>query len=179
MNLSPRRIHQHSKGQISKNDKLSSNGYHVSLSVFNLFFFQEILVCGHSLEVNITTNLDFFLSVAQVQLLHQLIVANMTGLEPSSKATEVTITWSWLGLLHLCQLYIHSRKTIIKCFLLIILYLIIFKYGHKSFWIGVLYSWNLFGLFSYNLSCTFVKLLWPSLRKASVKNMSLLSYCNF
>lgn len=51
---------------------------------------EEILVCGHSLEVNITTNLDFFLSVAQVQLLHQLIVANMTGLEPSNKATEVS-----------------------------------------------------------------------------------------
>ncbi|XP_059103244.1 intermembrane lipid transfer protein VPS13B isoform X2 [Peromyscus eremicus] len=50
---------------------------------------EEILVCGHSLEVNITTNLDFFLSVAQVQLLHQLIVANMTGLEPSNKATEI------------------------------------------------------------------------------------------
>lgn len=93
MNSGPVRIHQCSKGQISKNDELSSNGYHVSLSVFNLFLFlQEILVCGHSLEVNITTNLDFFLSVAQVQLLHQLIVANMTGLEPSSKATEVTIT---------------------------------------------------------------------------------------
>lgn len=93
MNSSPRGIHQRNKGQISKNDKLSSNGYHVSLSGFNFFSpFQEILVCGHSLEVNITTNLDFFLSVAQVQLLHQLIVANMTGLEPSSKATEVTIT---------------------------------------------------------------------------------------
>ncbi|XP_058420686.1 intermembrane lipid transfer protein VPS13B isoform X2 [Diceros bicornis minor] len=51
---------------------------------------EEILVCGHSLEVNITTNLDFFLSVAQVQLLHQLIVANMTGLQPSSKATEIS-----------------------------------------------------------------------------------------
>ncbi|XP_054548040.1 intermembrane lipid transfer protein VPS13B isoform X2 [Talpa occidentalis] len=51
---------------------------------------EEILVCGHSLEVNITTNLDFFLNVAQVQLLHQLIVANMTGLEPSNKATEVS-----------------------------------------------------------------------------------------
>ncbi|XP_023581816.1 intermembrane lipid transfer protein VPS13B isoform X6 [Trichechus manatus latirostris] len=50
---------------------------------------EEVLVCGHSLEVNITTNLDFFLSVAQVQLLHQLIVANVTGLEPSNKATEV------------------------------------------------------------------------------------------
>nr|XP_020025751.1 vacuolar protein sorting-associated protein 13B isoform X2 [Castor canadensis] len=51
---------------------------------------EEILVCGHSLEVNITTNLDFFLSVAQVQLLHQLIVANMTGLEPSNKDTEIS-----------------------------------------------------------------------------------------
>nr|XP_044999217.1 vacuolar protein sorting-associated protein 13B isoform X3 [Jaculus jaculus] len=51
---------------------------------------EEILVCGHSLEVNITTNLDFFLNVAQVQLLHQLIVANMTGLEPANKATEVS-----------------------------------------------------------------------------------------
>lgn len=126
MNSSPRRIHQHRKGLISKNDKWSSNGYHVSLSLFNLFFLQEILVCGHSLEVNITTNLDFFLSVAQVQLLHQLIVANMTGVEPSSKATEVTITWFWLGLLHLCQLYIDNRKTKIKCFLLVILYLILF-----------------------------------------------------
>ncbi|XP_032616819.1 intermembrane lipid transfer protein VPS13B [Hylobates moloch] len=52
------------------------------------FHTEEILVCGHSLEVNITTNLDFFLSVAQVQLLHQLIVANMTGLEPSNKTAE-------------------------------------------------------------------------------------------
>ncbi|KAM5281502.1 intermembrane lipid transfer protein VPS13B isoform 3-T3 [Ctenodactylus gundi] len=51
---------------------------------------EEILVCGHSLEVNITTNLDFFLSVAQVLLLHQLIVTNMTGLEPSHKATEIS-----------------------------------------------------------------------------------------
>ena len=38
MNSSPKRIHQCNKGQISKNDKLSSNGYHVSLSGFNLFF---------------------------------------------------------------------------------------------------------------------------------------------
>ncbi|KAM6215693.1 intermembrane lipid transfer protein VPS13B [Rhynchocyon petersi] len=50
---------------------------------------EEILVCGHSLEVNITTNLEFFLSVAQVQLLHQLIVANVTDLEPSNKDTEM------------------------------------------------------------------------------------------
>ncbi|XP_027287303.1 vacuolar protein sorting-associated protein 13B isoform X4 [Cricetulus griseus] len=51
---------------------------------------EEILVCGHSLEVNITTNLDFFLSVTQVQLLHQLIAANMTGSEPPDKATETS-----------------------------------------------------------------------------------------
>ncbi|XP_074056669.1 intermembrane lipid transfer protein VPS13B isoform X3 [Macrotis lagotis] len=51
---------------------------------------EEILVCGHSLEVNITTSLDFFLSVAQVQLLHQLIVVNMVGLEPSNKTTEIS-----------------------------------------------------------------------------------------
>lgn len=36
-----------------------------------------------------TTNLDFFLSVAQVQLLQQLVQANMVGLEPSSSTTEV------------------------------------------------------------------------------------------
>ncbi|NWR73000.1 VP13B protein, partial [Centropus unirufus] len=51
---------------------------------------EEILVCGHSLEVNVTTNLDFFLSVAQVQLLQQLVQANMFGLEPSSRTTEVS-----------------------------------------------------------------------------------------
>ncbi|XP_071410190.1 intermembrane lipid transfer protein VPS13B isoform X2 [Pithys albifrons albifrons] len=51
---------------------------------------EEILVCGHSLEVNVTTNLDFFLNVGQVQLLQQLIQANMIGLEPSSSTTEVS-----------------------------------------------------------------------------------------
>nr|XP_003226657.1 PREDICTED: vacuolar protein sorting-associated protein 13B isoform X1 [Anolis carolinensis] len=51
---------------------------------------EEMLVCGHSLEVNMTTSLDFFLSVAQVQLLQQLIQANMIGLEPCNKATEVS-----------------------------------------------------------------------------------------
>uniref|UniRef100_A0A8C2Y556 Vacuolar protein sorting 13 homolog B n=1 Tax=Coturnix japonica TaxID=93934 RepID=A0A8C2Y556_COTJA len=51
---------------------------------------EEILVCGHSLEVNVTTNLDFFLSVAQVQLLQQLVEANMIGLEPSSTINEVS-----------------------------------------------------------------------------------------
>ncbi|XP_074124520.1 intermembrane lipid transfer protein VPS13B isoform X5 [Sminthopsis crassicaudata] len=56
---------------------------------------EEILVCGHSLEVNITTSLDFFLSVAQLQLLHQLIVVNMVGLEPSNKTTESRREESW------------------------------------------------------------------------------------
>lgn len=58
--------------------------------VLQTCFSQEILVCGHSLEVNMTTSLDFFLSVAQVQLLQQLIQTNMVGLEPSNKAAEVT-----------------------------------------------------------------------------------------
>ncbi|XP_041269031.1 vacuolar protein sorting-associated protein 13B isoform X1 [Onychostruthus taczanowskii] len=51
---------------------------------------EEILVCGHSLEVNMTTSLDFFLNVAQVQLLQQLVQANMVGLEASSSTTEVS-----------------------------------------------------------------------------------------
>nr|XP_014343547.1 PREDICTED: vacuolar protein sorting-associated protein 13B [Latimeria chalumnae] len=50
---------------------------------------EEIVVCGHSLEVNMTTSLDFFLSVAQVQLLQQLIQANMVSLDPPNKATEI------------------------------------------------------------------------------------------
>ncbi|XP_039184818.1 vacuolar protein sorting-associated protein 13B isoform X2 [Crotalus tigris] len=50
---------------------------------------EEILVCGHSLEVNMTTGLDFFLSVAQLQLLQQLMRDNMSGLERSNKAAEV------------------------------------------------------------------------------------------
>lgn len=104
------------KSQTIKNDKLTVGSCHVSLSSLNIFFFslQEILVCGHSLEVNITTNLDFFLSVAQAQLLHQLIVANMTGLEPSDKGTEVTGTWFSLSLMLLYPFYIHSKKTIIR-----------------------------------------------------------------
>ncbi|KAJ8288378.1 hypothetical protein COCON_G00010370 [Conger conger] len=50
---------------------------------------EEIVVCGHSLEVNMTTSLDFFLSVAQVQLLQQLLQANMVGSEGPETATEV------------------------------------------------------------------------------------------
>ncbi|KAG8441800.1 hypothetical protein GDO86_010832 [Hymenochirus boettgeri] len=51
---------------------------------------EDILVCGHSLEVNITTSLDFFLSVAQVQLLQQLVQANLLGLEQTSVAVEIS-----------------------------------------------------------------------------------------
>ncbi|XP_041963297.1 vacuolar protein sorting-associated protein 13B-like [Alosa sapidissima] len=49
---------------------------------------EEIVVCGHSLEVNVTSGLDFFLSVAQVQLLQQLLRANMLGAEGPEKSTE-------------------------------------------------------------------------------------------
>ncbi|XP_072266948.1 intermembrane lipid transfer protein VPS13B isoform X2 [Pyxicephalus adspersus] len=51
---------------------------------------EDILVCGHSLEVNITTSLDFFLSVAQAQLLQQLVQANMAGFEQTNMAAEVS-----------------------------------------------------------------------------------------
>ncbi|XP_015213385.2 intermembrane lipid transfer protein VPS13B isoform X1 [Lepisosteus oculatus] len=51
---------------------------------------EEIVVCGHSLEVNVTTSLDFFLSVAQVQLLQQLLRANVWGLEASENTTELS-----------------------------------------------------------------------------------------
>ncbi|XP_063307280.1 intermembrane lipid transfer protein VPS13B isoform X1 [Pelobates fuscus] len=49
---------------------------------------EDILVCGHALEVNVTTSLDFFLSVAQVQLLQQLVQANMAGFEQTNMAAE-------------------------------------------------------------------------------------------
>lgn len=50
---------------------------------------QEVVVCGHSLEVNVTTSLDFYLSVAQVQLLQQLLKDNMLGLDAPEKRAEV------------------------------------------------------------------------------------------
>lgn len=46
-------------------------------------------MCGHSLEVNVTSSLDFYLSVAQVQLLQQLFRDNMVGLDPPEKSAEV------------------------------------------------------------------------------------------
>ncbi|XP_038147757.1 vacuolar protein sorting-associated protein 13B-like isoform X3 [Cyprinodon tularosa] len=50
---------------------------------------EEVVVCGHSLEVNVTSSLDFYLSVAQVQLLQQLLRDNMVGSNASEKSSEV------------------------------------------------------------------------------------------
>ncbi|XP_078143289.1 intermembrane lipid transfer protein VPS13B isoform X3 [Centroberyx gerrardi] len=50
---------------------------------------EEVVVCGHSLEVNVTSSLDFYLSVAQVQLLQQLVRDNMVGMEAPEKSAEV------------------------------------------------------------------------------------------
>lgn len=50
---------------------------------------QEVVVSGHSLEVNVTTSLDFYLSVAQVQLLQQLLKDNMLGSDAPEKRAEV------------------------------------------------------------------------------------------
>lgn len=48
-----------------------------------------MVVCGHSLEVNVTSSLDFYLSVAQVQLLQQLFRDNMVGMDTPEKIAEV------------------------------------------------------------------------------------------
>lgn len=48
-----------------------------------------MVVCGHSLEVNVTSSLDFYLSVAQVQLLQQLLRDNMVGMDTPEKSGEV------------------------------------------------------------------------------------------
>uniref|UniRef100_A0A7N6B3G8 Vacuolar protein sorting 13 homolog B n=1 Tax=Anabas testudineus TaxID=64144 RepID=A0A7N6B3G8_ANATE len=50
---------------------------------------EEVVVCGHSLEVNMTSSLDFYLSVAQVQLLQQLIRDNVSGIDAPEETTEV------------------------------------------------------------------------------------------
>ncbi|XP_030249580.1 vacuolar protein sorting-associated protein 13B isoform X3 [Sparus aurata] len=50
---------------------------------------EEVVVCGHSLEVNVTSSLDFYLSVAQVQLLQQLFRDNMVGMDAPEKSAEV------------------------------------------------------------------------------------------
>ncbi|CAJ1061446.1 LOW QUALITY PROTEIN: vacuolar protein sorting-associated protein 13B-like [Xyrichtys novacula] len=50
---------------------------------------EEVVVCGHSLEVNMTSSLDFYLSIAQVHLLQQLLRDNMVGMEAPEKSAEV------------------------------------------------------------------------------------------
>ncbi|XP_074510650.1 intermembrane lipid transfer protein VPS13B isoform X2 [Sebastes fasciatus] len=50
---------------------------------------EEVVVCGHSLEVNVTSSLDFYLSIAQVQLLQQLVRENMVGMDAPEKSAEV------------------------------------------------------------------------------------------
>ncbi|KAM3873112.1 intermembrane lipid transfer protein VPS13B [Diretmus argenteus] len=50
---------------------------------------EEVVVCGHSLEVNVTSTLDFYLSVAQLQLLQQLLIDNMVGMDAPEKSAEV------------------------------------------------------------------------------------------
>uniref|UniRef100_A0A8C2WXL4 Vacuolar protein sorting 13 homolog B n=1 Tax=Cyclopterus lumpus TaxID=8103 RepID=A0A8C2WXL4_CYCLU len=50
---------------------------------------EEVVVCGHSLEVNVTSSLDFYLSVAQVQLLQQLLRENMVGMDAPERSSEV------------------------------------------------------------------------------------------
>uniref|UniRef100_A0A8C9XPN5 Vacuolar protein sorting 13 homolog B n=1 Tax=Sander lucioperca TaxID=283035 RepID=A0A8C9XPN5_SANLU len=50
---------------------------------------EEVVVCGHSLDVNVTSSLDFYLSVAQVQLLQQLLRENLVGMDAPEKRAEV------------------------------------------------------------------------------------------
>ncbi|XP_028325510.1 vacuolar protein sorting-associated protein 13B isoform X2 [Gouania willdenowi] len=50
---------------------------------------EEVVVCGHSLEVNVTSSLDFYLSIAQVQFLQQLLRENLVGMDTSEKSAEV------------------------------------------------------------------------------------------
>ncbi|XP_074538884.1 intermembrane lipid transfer protein VPS13B isoform X2 [Halichoeres trimaculatus] len=50
---------------------------------------EEVVVCGHSLEVNVTSSLDFYLSIAQVHLLQQLLRDNMVGMDAPEKSAEV------------------------------------------------------------------------------------------
>lgn len=38
---------------------------------------EDVVVCGHSLEINVTSSLELFLSISQMQLLQQLLQANV------------------------------------------------------------------------------------------------------
>ncbi|XP_077382325.1 intermembrane lipid transfer protein VPS13B isoform X2 [Festucalex cinctus] len=50
---------------------------------------EDLVVCGHSLEVNVTSSLDFYLSIAQVHLLQQLLRDNIGGLDTPVQGTEM------------------------------------------------------------------------------------------
>ncbi|XP_073702990.1 intermembrane lipid transfer protein VPS13B [Garra rufa] len=50
---------------------------------------EEVVVCGHSLEMNVTSSLDLFLSAAQVQLLQQLLQANVGLTSADQTAADV------------------------------------------------------------------------------------------
>ncbi|KAJ8013405.1 hypothetical protein DPEC_G00052920 [Dallia pectoralis] len=50
---------------------------------------EEVVVCGHSLEVNVTSSLELYLSVAQVHLLLQLLQDNMVGEASSERTNQV------------------------------------------------------------------------------------------
>uniref|UniRef100_A0AAQ5ZM51 Vacuolar protein sorting 13 homolog B n=1 Tax=Amphiprion ocellaris TaxID=80972 RepID=A0AAQ5ZM51_AMPOC len=50
---------------------------------------EEVVVCGHSLEVNVTSSLDFYLSIAQVQLLQQLLRDNMVAYCSTISSQEI------------------------------------------------------------------------------------------
>ncbi|XP_051922637.1 intermembrane lipid transfer protein VPS13B-like isoform X3 [Hippocampus zosterae] len=51
---------------------------------------EDFVVCGHSLEVNVTSSLDFYLSVAQVHLLQQLLRDNLGGMDMPLQGTEMS-----------------------------------------------------------------------------------------
>uniref|UniRef100_UPI0037E89457 intermembrane lipid transfer protein VPS13B-like isoform X1 n=1 Tax=Semicossyphus pulcher TaxID=241346 RepID=UPI0037E89457 len=63
---------------------------------------EEVVVCGHSLEVNVTSSLDFYLSIDQVQLLQQLLRDNMVGMDVPEQSAEV----------HQCQQKRGSRDAV-------------------------------------------------------------------
>ncbi|XP_061529706.1 intermembrane lipid transfer protein VPS13B-like isoform X4 [Phycodurus eques] len=50
---------------------------------------EDFVVCGHSLEVNVTSSLDFYLSVAQVHLLQQLLRDNIRAMDTPVQGTEI------------------------------------------------------------------------------------------
>ncbi|XP_054637998.1 intermembrane lipid transfer protein VPS13B-like isoform X1 [Dunckerocampus dactyliophorus] len=50
---------------------------------------EDLVVCGHSLEVNVTSSLDFYLSIVQVHLLHQLLKDNMVVMDTPGQGTEM------------------------------------------------------------------------------------------